>query len=85
MQITYETVTAAAARTIDMLTVQAYTSPPEENTLWWERARGAVRMWEETVGAAAHPVDRERLQFMLDDMPGADEEGDCGNRFTPIA
>jgi hypothetical protein len=84
MQFTYDLVTEAAARTIEMLTIQSHGSPSEENQKWWERAKGAVRMWEEVVGAAALPQDRERLQFLLEDMPGVDDEGEGNWHLTPV-
>ena len=84
MQITYETVTAAAARTIEMLSIKSPTQPAEFNQTWFERACGAFTMWEETVGHEARPEDREKLKLLLNDMPGVDDEGEGNWSLSPV-
>lgn len=84
MRLTYVEITDAAARAIEMLTIKSHTGPLEDNWQWWEQARGAVQFWEELVGPEAKSADRERLQFLLDDMPGVGDEGEGNWHLTPI-
>ena len=84
MQITYQTVTAAAARTIEMLSIKSHTLPSEFNQTWFEQACGAFTMWEEAVGPEARPEDRKRLQLLLKDMPGVDDEAEGNWGLSPV-
>jgi hypothetical protein len=84
MNMTYEEFTEAAVRTIEMLTIQSHTNPADDNQLWWERARGAVGFWKEVAGPEARPDDIERIQLLLDAMPGADDEGEGNWHLTPV-
>jgi hypothetical protein len=76
VRISYESVTEAAFRTIEILTIRSIDNSIEEAHSWRDMARGAILMWEETVGCAARPLDRARLQLLMDEMP-------CSGGSTP--
>jgi hypothetical protein len=84
MEINYESVTDAAARTLEMLTIQSFGHLSEGCQLWWAMGIGAIRMWEEVVGYDAQTSDRARLQSLLDSMPHEDDEGSGNWRPTRI-
>lgn len=56
--LSYEEITAAAARTLRALSEKSAGQLNEDNQSWWDMARGAIRCWEETVGDDAKPEDR---------------------------
>ncbi len=84
MEHTYEQLTYVAARAIAALTEQSRGNRSEDNQSWWDMARGVVHLWQQLAGDEARAVDRERLQLLLDDIPGVDDEGEGNWRETPV-
>lgn len=83
-EFTYEDATKSAEDTILQLTQEARGQLDESNQSYWDMANGALRMWIILAGAQARIEDKERLQLLIDDMPGVDDEGEGNWRASPV-
>lgn len=81
---TYEQITDAVAQTLAALTEESRGKLTEDDQTWWDMARGAIKAWEVLVGTDAKAADRERLEILLNDMPGYDDEGEGNWRETVV-
>lgn len=81
---TYADVTRSAQDTIAQLTVEARGQLDESDQSYWDMANGVLRMWITLAGAQATMEDKERLQLLINDMPGADDDGEGNWKASPI-
>lgn len=83
-EFTYAQVTQCAEDTIVQLTKEAKGELDESNQSYWDMAQGVVRLWVSLTGPHGRPDDLERLQLLIDDMPGADDDGEGNWRPSPV-
>lgn len=83
-QAVYDQVTQSAANTILQLTEESRGQLDEDNQAHWDMANGVLRFWICLTGADARAEDVERLQLLIDDMPGVDDEGEGNWRASPV-
>lgn len=81
---TYADATRSAEDTIAQLTVESRGQLDESNQSYWDMANGVLRMWITLAGADATMEDKERLQLLIDDMPGMKDAGDGNWKASPI-
>lgn len=81
---TYAEATRGAEKTILQLTVEARGQLDESNQSYWDMANGVLRMWITLAGSQATIDDKERLQLLIDDMPGVDDEGEGNWQASPV-
>lgn len=80
----YDQVTRTAADTIRQLTEESRGRLDEDNQSHWDMAHGVLRFWICLTGADARAEDVERLQLLIDDMPGVDNKGEGNWRASPV-
>lgn len=83
-KFSYEDATNSAQDTILQLTKEARGQLDESNQSYWDMANGVLRLWITLAGADARIEDKERLQLLIDDMPGVDDEGEGNWRASPV-
>jgi hypothetical protein len=84
LKFSYADATKCAQDTILQLTEEARGQLDESNQSYWDMANGALRLWIILAGADARIEDKERLQLLIDDMPGVDDEGEGNWRASPV-
>lgn len=83
-EATYAHVTKSAVDTILQLTKESRGKLDEDNQSHWDMALGVLRMWITVTGAHGQTVDAERLQGLIDAMPGVDDQGEGNWRASPV-
>jgi hypothetical protein len=81
---TYADATRSAEDTIVQLTAEARGQLDESNQSYWDMANGVLRMWITLAGAQATMEDKGRLQLLIDDMPGVDDDGEGNWKASPV-
>ena len=72
----YQLVTARAEQAILQLTGESRGQLDEDNQAHWDMANGVMRLWRDLAGDDIRAEDAHRLELLLADMPGSDDDGE---------
>lgn len=71
----YHLVTSRAEQAILRLTAESRGNLDEDNQSHWDMANGVLRLWRDLAGESVQEQDVARLELLLEDMPGVDDDG----------
>lgn len=71
----YHLVTSRAEQAILRLTAESRGNLDEDNQSHWDTANGVMLLWRDLAGVSVQEQDVARLELLLEDMPGVDNDG----------